>query len=341
MPSSAIRRAPAGSLRPPGPRRRRSAKLLPAPGADGPAAGAVGAAHPGHLHPPRRVSPARGPRPASSPRPARPPTSRSCAFVFAKDFSFGAGLLRLRLPRRRGPLTAARLASSAAMRSGTLVGCGASGCTAISSPAALRSISSSTFSRYSSWYLSGSHSVDSESMSCWAIVSSRSEALSSLASGRSSIAVGRRPRRRRSSSPSSARRPPGGSRRAAPSSAARPWRSRPCRTRASRRAAARRPSPRPCPGRGSTGGRRRSGRSPRGRRSPRCRSCASSRGRATSSSSGVIDDVAVLRELVALDDVLVGDLLAGHGVDALLRRCGRRSRALSWWKRTVLRHTAE
>ena len=50
-----------------------------------------------------------------------------------------------------GSLTAARLASSAAMRSGTLAGSGASGCTAISSPEAFFSISSSTFSRYSSW----------------------------------------------------------------------------------------------------------------------------------------------------------------------------------------------
>ena len=51
----------------------------------------------------------------------------------------------------RASLTAARLASSAAMRSGTLAGSGASGCTAISSPEAFFSISSSTFSRYSSW----------------------------------------------------------------------------------------------------------------------------------------------------------------------------------------------
>ena len=37
------------------------------------------------------------------------------------------------------------------MRSGTFAGSGASGWTAISSPEAFFSISSSTFSRYSSW----------------------------------------------------------------------------------------------------------------------------------------------------------------------------------------------
>ena len=72
------------------------------------------------------------------------------------------------------------------MRSGTLSGLGASGWTAISSPDAFFSIRSSTLSRYSSRYWEGSNSLESESMSCWAILTSRSETLSSLESGRSS-----------------------------------------------------------------------------------------------------------------------------------------------------------
>ena len=79
----------------------------------------------------------------------------------------------------------------------------------------------------------------------------------------------------------------------------------------------RRPSPRPCPGPGSTGGRRRSGRCPRGRRSPRCRSRASSRGDRVEL-LGRHDDVALLGQLEALDDLLVGHLLLGDGVHALL-----------------------
>ena len=49
--------------------------------------------------------------------------------------------------------------------------------------------------------------------------------------------------------------------------------------------------------------------------------------------------VAVRRQLVALDDLRVRDLLAGRRVDALLRT---RTPVLpdSWWKRTVLRSTA-
>ena len=57
------------------------------------------------------------------------------------------------------------------------------------SPAAFASISSSTRSRYSSWYFSGSKSAVSESISCCAIWTSRSET-STSSSGRSSIASG-------------------------------------------------------------------------------------------------------------------------------------------------------
>src|SRR3954453_21862235 len=145
-------------------------KAAPPLDAGDPRTGAVGAAQAGHA----RVSPA---PPPISPYFLAPAFSR--APRLALFFGLGSS------PSE--PVTAARLASRAAMRSGTLVGCGASGCTAISSPAALRSISSRTFSRYSSRYFPGSHSVDSESISCWAILSSRAEALSSFASGRSSI----------------------------------------------------------------------------------------------------------------------------------------------------------
>ena len=85
-----------------------------------------------------------------------------------------------------GSLTAARLASRAAIRSGTSCGSSSVGWIAISWPSALASISSSTFSRYSSWYFEGSKSDDSESISCWAILSSRSEVLRSLVDGTSS-----------------------------------------------------------------------------------------------------------------------------------------------------------
>src|SRR5207248_95928 len=76
------------------------------------------------------------------------------------------------------PLTAARLSSSAAIRSGALVGVGSSDtASTISSPRALRSISERSSSRYSSRYLSGSKSVLRESISCLAMSTSR---LSSL-----------------------------------------------------------------------------------------------------------------------------------------------------------------
>src|SRR5690349_12088310 len=60
-------------------------------------------------------------------------------------------LLDLGLASESSP-TAARLASSAAIRSGAAAGSSACGWIAISSPAAFRSIRSSTRSRYSSWY---------------------------------------------------------------------------------------------------------------------------------------------------------------------------------------------
>jgi len=66
----------------------------------------------------------------------------------------------------------AMLASSAAIRSGTFFGSSAGASTTTSSPCDLRSIMSSTRSRYSSRYLSGSNSEESESISCWAMSSS-------------------------------------------------------------------------------------------------------------------------------------------------------------------------
>ena len=77
-------------------------------------------------------------------------------------------------PEPPSPRTAARLSSSAAIRSGALVGSGSSlGVLTISLPSALRSSISSSSSRYSSRYLSASKSVESDSISCWAISSSR------------------------------------------------------------------------------------------------------------------------------------------------------------------------
>src|SRR5947207_2706304 len=71
-------------------------------------------------------------------------------------------------PAPRGsPLTAARLSSSAAIRSGALVGFGSSDtASTTSSPRALRSITSSSSLRYSSRYFPGSNSLDSESINC-------------------------------------------------------------------------------------------------------------------------------------------------------------------------------
>ena len=63
-------------------------------------------------------------------------------------------------------------ASSAAIRSGTSAGSSSGSWTAISLPSALRSIISSTATRYSSRYLSGSNSAARESMSCMAIATS-------------------------------------------------------------------------------------------------------------------------------------------------------------------------
>src|SRR5215210_4614699 len=71
------------------------------------------------------------------------------------------------------PLLCAMLASSAAIRSGTFFGSSAGASTTTSSPCALRSIMSSTRSRYSSRYLSGSKPADSESINCCAMSSSR------------------------------------------------------------------------------------------------------------------------------------------------------------------------
>ena len=122
--------------------------------------------------------------------------------------------------RRRRARTASRLARSAAMRSGTgSASSSRAGCTAISSPDALRSMSASTSSRYVSRNLPGSNSDDSDSTSCLAMSTSRSRTSTSSARGMSSIVPG--------SMTSSAKTivliaedvvPSGGSRRAAPSS---------------------------------------------------------------------------------------------------------------------------
>ena len=103
-------------------------------------------------------------------------------------------------------------------------------------------------------------------------------------------------------------------------------------------AAARTPWRRPCRARGSRAARSRSGRSGRGRRSPRCRSSGSPWGRAPRA-PGLDGDVVVRARLVALDDLLVGHLLAGVGRHPLLldARVGARS---SWLKRTSLGETA-
>ena len=102
------------------------------------------------------------------------------AGFFAGGF-FAAGFLR-GLPLRsrprgspRGPPSGPAPPSAAS----------ASGCTATSWPWALRSIRSSTRSRYSSRYLPGSKSLAWDSISCRAIASSRSVALTS-SSGSSS-----------------------------------------------------------------------------------------------------------------------------------------------------------
>ena len=96
--------------------------------------------------------------------------------------------LRAPLPSSSSPFAALIEASSAAIRSGTGLASSAGGAdTAMSSPSALRSMRSSTRSRYSSRYFSGSNSDVSEPMSCSAISSSRLLAFVALsASGSSS-----------------------------------------------------------------------------------------------------------------------------------------------------------
>ena len=85
------------------------------------------------------------------------------------------------------PLTAARLSSRAAIRSGALVGFGSSlGALTTSLPAALRSSRSSSSSRYSSRYLSGSKSLVRDSISCLAISSSRFSGFFGFASSKTS-----------------------------------------------------------------------------------------------------------------------------------------------------------
>src|SRR6185369_9842163 len=114
----------------------------------------------GRARPPALTRPARGTprahvtvhgRPPTLPAPCvkntgAGPAQRLLAEAFFRgldaDFS---GVLRL--DGRSVPFASWRLASRAAMRSGTAAGSGASGATAISSPAALRSIRSSTRSR--------------------------------------------------------------------------------------------------------------------------------------------------------------------------------------------------
>ncbi len=126
------------------------------------------------------------------------------------------------------------------------------------------------------------------------------------------------PRRRTASSLSVSTSPRwGAARTAAAWSAARPCRCRPCPTRASHRAAAGRPSRHRRSGPGSRSGRSRSGRSRPGRRTPRCRSSSSPSGPAPRAPRAD-RHVAVGRELVALDDLLVGDFLARRGIDPLL-----------------------
>src|SRR4051794_31894191 len=75
--------------------------------------------------------------------------------------------------QRRPFFAPSRLALSVAMRSGAVSASGSSAAT-ISSPLALRSITSSTAARYSSSYLSGLNFSCSVSMSCAAIFTSRS-----------------------------------------------------------------------------------------------------------------------------------------------------------------------
>ena len=72
------------------------------------------------------------------------------------------------------------------MRSGTGLGSSAGAATVTSSPSDLRSIISSTRSRYSSRYFSGSKSEVSEPMSCSAMSSSRLVALVALSAAGSS-----------------------------------------------------------------------------------------------------------------------------------------------------------
>ena len=209
------------------------------------------------------------------------------------------------------------LASRAAIRSGTF--CGSSeGCSiTMSSPCALRSIISSTRSRYSSRYLSGSKSEESDSISCVAMSSSRllvfffdsPAPLSSLSGGITSSA-----KSIVSMASTSVARADGHQvlLRAEHDAGDR----RPCR-RSIASTAACRPSRRRCRARGSRGGRRRSGRSRRGPRSPRCRSCASSPANRVELLRRD-DHVAVGADLVALDEVLVRHLLARGRAHALL-----------------------
>ena len=201
--------------------------------------------------------------------------------------------LRLALCRRRSsssPLTAARLSSSAAIRSGALVGFGSSARRATtSSPAALRSISVSSSSRYSSRYCSGRSRWSATRSAAWP---SRARACSASTSGSSPSTpssscgghdlVGEAHRRQRQDVVHRRGSPPG-----APCCGARSGRSRPCAARPSPRRAGRRPARRPCRGRGSRAGRSRSGRSRRGRRSPGSRSPRVFFGSSSSSSSRV------------------------------------------------------
>src|SRR6266849_1288939 len=79
------------------------------------------------------------------------------AFFFLSGLSFFAAVLSL---------VAARLASRASIKLIIFAVSLGFGCPTTSCPLALRSISSSTRSRYSSWYFSGSKSVVSVAISC-------------------------------------------------------------------------------------------------------------------------------------------------------------------------------
>ena len=225
------------------------------------------------------------------------------------------GLLRRRFVVVRADRGQAR--PSAAIRSGAAAGSSACGCTAISSPAAFRSIRSSTCSRYSSLNLrgrSGRQRLDQ----LLAIFSSRS-----LGSASSTTRLVEPVRREHLVPPQHRRQRQhvaGRSQRAELLLAAEHDLADPDLALLAHRVeqqpvglgAAGRQAP------GSRSGRSRSGRSRRGRRTPRCRSSSSPSGRARRAPPVRSARTRSGRDLVPLDDLLVGDLFVGRGVDPLL-----------------------